>query len=290
MDIGSNTVQLLLAEAEAGRLSGRENYIQTTRLGAEDAPGLLSAAAIDFTATAVAEYLRLAQGRGAERVRIVATSAVRDARNSGQLLAAIRAAAPESPPVEIVSGQQEAALSLAGARASLAFPAAWPVIDIGGSSSELIYGCESGPPHAVSADVGAVRATVNGWPRPEIYRRLAAVFRPLHPAEAAVGVGGTITAAAGLTRGLTVYDRSAIEGLSLERPALADLLAALEPLTVEQRCAFSPLLAKRGEIIVAGLHLWLSALEILELPRVLVTGGGLLDGALAQLATAEAED
>lgn len=282
IDIGSNTVQLLLAETRGRRIVSRRNEIRTTRLGAGDAPGLLSVAAIDFTAQAVAEYMALIRAFGARQSRIIATSAVRDAANRGDLCAALCAAAPDAPTLEIVSGAREAGLSFLGARASLDFPLDWPVVDVGGASSELIY-WQDGSACGVSADVGAVRAVRNGWTRGQTAAALGAVFRPLRQSEAVVGVGGTITTAAGLLRGLCAYDRAQIEGARLSRDMLAALLETLSALPRRQRCAYSPLLEKRGEIIVEGLWIWLAVLDLLSVDQVLVTGGGLLDGAVCEL-------
>lgn len=287
IDIGSNTVQYQLAVVEGDRLLRRESDLRSTRLGAVERPGWLSAAAIAFTAQAVADYAARAQASGA-RLRIIATSAARDAENSDELRRAVRAAAPAAPEIEIVSGEREAQLSWQGARASLAFPATWPVADIGGASSELIRAGAAGI-RAVSIDVGAVRAVREGWDRAEIRRRLRDGYGgqdKLPPDAAVVGVGGCITTAAGLTAGLSAYDRAAIEGSLLGVEQLEALASYLLPLGVEQRCRLSPLLEKRGEIMLEGLYIWLALLELLDGRRVLVTGGGLLDGAIREMITA----
>lgn len=286
IDIGSNTVQLLLAEVCGGRIVERQNEIRTTRLGAGNAPGLLSVTAIRLTAQAVAEYMEKIRQYGASRTRIIATSAVRDAANRELLLSEIRLAAPEAPAVEVVSGKQEAALSFRGAHASLEFPLEWPVVDVGGASSELIF-WQNGQADGVSADVGAVRVMRGGWSRAETAQRLHAVFDGRGKSPVVIGVGGTITTAAGLLQGLTAYDRARIEGQELSLDGLASLLQQLTAHPRAARCSLSPLLEKRGEIIVEGLWIWLTILAIVGAERVVVTGGGLLDGAVMELVTTD---
>ncbi len=281
IDIGSNTVQMLTARAQGDNLCQRRNYLATTGLGAGNQGRLLSSA-IAETAAIVGEYMDELAVLGVQQVRILATSAVRDALNSGELLAAIASAAPRAPRLEIINGEQEARLSYLGARVSLQVPAAWPVADVGGSSTELVYDLGD-TVKAVSANVGALRAKVNGWSRAEIKRRLALSLQRLNDAATLVGVGGTITTAAGLQLGLRAYQREAIEGAVLAYGDLVKLRQELLPLSLPERCARSPLLHKRGHIMEQGLDIWLSLLEILDIQTVKVCGGGILDGAIAEM-------
>lgn len=113
IDIGSNTVQLLIAKVIDGQIIARDNYIKTTRLGASPQPNSLTAEAIDRTAEAIGQFITLARQAGAESIRIVATSAVRDAANKQEFLAAIKQITDQ--PVEILTGQEEALMSYRGA-------------------------------------------------------------------------------------------------------------------------------------------------------------------------------
>ena len=213
---------------------------------------------------------------------ILATSAVRDAINADELRDAIRQAAPNAVEMEVLSGEQEAMLSAWGAVSAAGADVAYPVLDVGGASSELIYmgqGIES-----FSANVGAVRVVREGWSRSDVRDRLAAVYRKLRLSDKIIGVGGAITSAAGVIKGLGEYDRYAIEGTLLKKSQLEDLCAYYESMSIDQRCQSSPLMAQRGSIIVEGLWIWLSALDILDIDVVQVTGGGLLDGAVCKMA------
>ena len=281
IDIGSNTVQLLIAKTANSQIISRDNYIKTTRLGAGPKANLLSPEAISRTATVINEFAALAQQAGAIHMRIVATSAVRDASNKDDFLAAI--AQVTSQPVEILSGQEEALMSYRGAVSLLSFAPGTPVLDVGGSSTELIYGFSDNDINCTSINIGSVRMKQNNWSEAEMRQILANGFIRQGNSQLAVGIGGTITATAGVLAGLKSYDRTAIEGAIITKEQIQGLLNKLLPLSITQRCSYSPLLSKRGEIIEQGLQIWLGLADLLGFDKILVCGGGILDGAVADM-------
>ncbi len=281
IDIGSNTVQLMLAQTQNQRIITSSNHIITTRLGQTDSNKNLSTEAISATAEAVANFCEEAKEADVQKIRIIATSAVRDAGNKQALLKAI--AAKTAVPIEILSGEEEALMSYRGARASLNFPLGTPVLDVGGSSTELIYQLSDKEVFCTSADIGAVRMYTNNWSRDYLQQLIAESFSTKNNSYFAVGIGGTITAIAGVVLGLFAFERETIEGSSLYLPHLEQLLAEIQPLSLEARHAYSPLLAQRAEIIEPGLLIWLSLMERLNLRKILVCGGGILDGAIVDM-------
>lgn len=272
-------MQLLLAEISGSRIACRRNLIHTTRLGEMAEGGLLTPAAIAATAKAVGEFAALAASAGASRLRLIATAAAREAANAQELAEALARVCDQ--PLEVLGGRDEARLSYQGAKALLDFPAATPVLDVGGASTELIYEPKPGQIKTVSAPVGAVRARRCGWDAARIRKELAAYLTEPHQSELAIGIGGTITTAAGIAAGCREFDRDAIEGMLIPRQALRDLLDKLLPLSSAERCAFSPLLARRGEIMVEGLQIWLALADILQWKKIMVCSGGILDGAIS---------
>jgi len=276
IDIGSNTVQLLVAGYNGEKLLPLASELRTTRLGATNENGDLSRQAIELTAETIADFVQTAKNNDAEAIRIIATSAVRDAENRQELVEAL--ANVTDVPLEILSGIDEAALSYCGAKMSLDFPPFTPVIDSGGSSTEIILEDEEGIIQAISLNMGAVRAKVNGWDKKNIYQKLSENIKNTSPL--LVGVGGTITTIAGVVLGLEKYDRASIEGYALSPEQIRGLLETIMPLSIEQRCSFSPLLSKRGEIIQQGLEIWCSLCEIFKAKKIMVCGGGILDGAI----------
>jgi exopolyphosphatase/guanosine-5'-triphosphate,3'-diphosphate pyrophosphatase len=153
IDIGSNTTRLLVAECGESGLREVSQQRAFTRLGAR---GSVPAAKVAELAETVAAQVRLARALGAERVRVVATAAVRHADNRDELLARVRAAA--SVEVDLLSEHDEARLAFVGATQTLAPPPVGPVgvADVGGGSTELAAGTVGhGATWSVSFPVGS---------------------------------------------------------------------------------------------------------------------------------------
>ena len=145
IDMGSNSVRLLLVQ------SGRtEQFLETTRLGKGVEARRLQKEPMERTVQAVERFCALARSRGIERIHAFATSAVRDAENRGELLALLRERCGLA--VDVLSGEEEADLAYLGA----ADGARALVLDIGGGSTELVFG-EGTVRQAVSLQAGAVR-------------------------------------------------------------------------------------------------------------------------------------
>ena len=162
VDCGTNSIRLLIAEADHGLLVDVTRQMKIVRLGeGVDSTGRLSEAALERTFAAVDDYAREIEAAGVDAVRFVATSATRDAENRGDFVSGIRGRLGVEP--QVISGAEEAALSFAGATGDLDIAgAAAPclVVDIGGGSTELVMGEPGRAPSAsASIDVGCVRMT-----------------------------------------------------------------------------------------------------------------------------------
>src|SRR5881628_4035964 len=159
VDIGSNSVRLKISRLESGRLVEIHEDREVTRLGESVfGSGLLSPEAIALTVKVLRRFHRAAQRAGADTVRVVATSALRDARNSRAFLEWVRSATGWR--VEIISGLEEARLIHLGLTSSLrvnASPAL--MIDLGGGSCELTISNKGHIRETVSLPLGAVRLT-----------------------------------------------------------------------------------------------------------------------------------
>ena len=159
IDVGTNTVLLLVAEALDGRLRALAERAEITRLGrGVDATGRLDPAAIAATAEVLGRYAAEARALGAERIACVATSAARDAANGADFFAAVSAAAGLTP--EIISGDEEARLVWRSAWRDFGVEGrTLAVLDVGGGSTELCFGDGPAPGSRRSVQVGAVRLT-----------------------------------------------------------------------------------------------------------------------------------
>ena len=294
VDCGTNSLRLLVSRD--GRDLAREMRI--VRLGAGvDATGRLDPAAIERTRVALAGYAATIERLGATAVRMVATSATRDAANREAFVAMVHDVLGAEP--EVITGDEEAALSYAGAVAGLA-GVAWPVLvaDIGGGSTELVVGDAHGPLAARSVDVGCVRMTERRLhsdpPSPEevaaatddVRAALATAARTVPVASAAtfVGLAGSVTTVAAHALGLERYDPARIHGARIGRgdalAACADLLGR----TREQRAALPFMHPGRVDVIGGGALVVAEVLRASGCDAMVASERDILDGIVASLA------
>jgi exopolyphosphatase/guanosine-5'-triphosphate,3'-diphosphate pyrophosphatase len=301
IDLGTNTVRLLVADVtDPGRWRVVDADQRVTRLGEGlAASGRLGEVPAQRTAAAVTEYVGRARRAGVERLQIVATSAVREAANGRDFVAALERATGER--VTVVSGEEEAALTLAGVLAGVgAGPpgGATLVFDIGGGSTEFILARGGRAVAAVSLRLGVVDLTErHPFPGPvaadryralhaEIAARLAAeVPAAIRTAavDRLVGTAGTATTLAALDLGLTAYDPARVQGHVLTRGAVEAQLARLGALTVVERAALPCLERGRADLIVPGTAIVLATLDLVRRDRLVVSDWGLREGILARL-------
>src|SRR4051794_19069417 len=149
LDCGTNSLRLLIADVQPdGTLRDVVREMRVVRLGeGVDRTGELSPAALERTFTVLREYADQCRELGAERVRMVATSATRDARNRADFTGGVREILGIDP--EVITGEEEAALSFSGATGDLRgrpdLPEPYLVVDIGGGSTEFVLGGSQGP-------------------------------------------------------------------------------------------------------------------------------------------------
>src|SRR3954447_18172573 len=236
IDCGTNSIRLLVADVPPeGAHTDLLRRMEVVRLGqGVDATGRLAPAAIERTRKVLAEYADAVRDLGATAVRMVATSATRDAANRADFEDMVVATLGARP--DVVTGREEAELSFLGATASLDAAAAahgsppppppFLVVDIGGGSTEFVLGDGAGVRAARSVDVGCVRLTerhLHSDPptadeiqrsEADIRAALALVVEEVPVGEAAslVGLAGSVTTVAALALGLPEYDPAAIHG------------------------------------------------------------------------------
>ena len=272
IDCGTNSIRLLVADLDpaAGTLTDVTRLMEVVRLGqGVDKTGRLAPEALARTLDATSRYGQICRDLGAERIRFVATSATRDAQNRQDFVDGVRAAIGVEP--EVVSGDEEAALSFRGATSVLAagHPGPYLVVDLGVGSTELVLGQDS-PERAYSMDVGCVRMTerhlVTDPPTPEQVAAARADVRsaldvaaqdvPLGRTRTLVGLAGTVTTVTAHALGLERYDRNAINGAVLPTTAT---LAACQDLIArprEERASLGFMHPGRVDVIAAGALVW----------------------------------
>jgi exopolyphosphatase/guanosine-5'-triphosphate,3'-diphosphate pyrophosphatase len=301
VDCGTNSVRLLIADLPDGgqeRLTELVRRMEIARLGeGVDRTGRLSPAAIERTRLVLAGYAAEIHRLGATRVRLVATSATRDAANAEQFAGMARDTLGTAP--EVLSGDQEAKLSYAGAVRGLP-PGARPpflVVDIGGGSTELVAG-RAAVERAISADIGCVRMTERHLssdpPEPEqvaaaeaditaaVDRALAAVG-PSHPATL-IGLAGSVTTVAGIALGLAAYQPERIHHSWISSEQVAKVAADLLGMPRSGRLALPVLHPGRADVIAAGALILRIVMARAGAGRVLVSEHDILDGIARSLA------
>jgi exopolyphosphatase/guanosine-5'-triphosphate,3'-diphosphate pyrophosphatase len=299
IDLGSNTVRYLLVEVGGGANWHAVDQDQcVTRLGQGlVGSGRLGGAPMARTTAAVVEYAERARRCGATDIRIVATSAVREAVNGREFVADLERAA--GARVKIVSGEDEARLTVRGVLAGLrGLTPPLVVFDIGGGSTEFILWGDGGVTAATSLRLGVVPlAERYPFPEPVDAGRYRALDREIRDqlarelpwaiagADVAtlVGTAGTVTTLAALDLGLDVYDPSRVQGHRLTRVAAAVQLARLAALTVEGRAALPCLEPGRADLIVPGVAIVVAAMDCLHADVLVVSDWSLREGIVAEL-------
>jgi exopolyphosphatase/guanosine-5'-triphosphate,3'-diphosphate pyrophosphatase len=295
IDVGTNTVLLLVAEERDGGLVPVVERAEITRLGrGVDGSGALDAAAIADTVAVLARFADEARRLGARDVACVATSAARDARNGAAFFEAARARAGLVP--EVISGDEEARLVWASAWRDFGADGAGglAVLDPGGGSTELCCGDGPAPRARRSFQVGAVRLTERvAPPDPPGAEGLAALRAAAAEALAGapallgdagparlVALAGTVTTLAAVAQALPAYDAGRVHGAELSRADLEALVARLAALDTPARAALPGMEPKRADVIVAGGAIVLEALRLLGFDRLTVSDRGVRWGLL----------
>ncbi|GEN06453.1 exopolyphosphatase / guanosine-5'-triphosphate,3'-diphosphate pyrophosphatase [Myxococcus fulvus] len=295
IDIGTNSVLLLVAERTGeGRFEAVLERAEITRLGrGVDATRRLSPEGMEATLSVLESFAREAREQGAQDIAVSATSAARDAVNGAEFLEAAKTRAGVT--VEIISGQLEAELSFAAVSSDFAGEAAGPllVLDIGGGSTEFIYGNPAGHvDFRHSFDVGAVRLTerfvssdpISAEDRARIQAHLRETFKalpPPPPASVLVGVAGTVTTVYAVKHAIDPYDAARVHGGTLSVGELGALVDQLCQQPLEARRALPGMQPKRADVIPAGAIILLEAVKALGLDGCRVSDRGLRWGLLA---------
>jgi exopolyphosphatase/guanosine-5'-triphosphate,3'-diphosphate pyrophosphatase len=308
VDCGTNSLRLLVADVpDRGPHTDLVRRMEVVRLGqGVDATGRLAPEAIERTRRVLVEYAETARRLGAEAVRMVATSATRDAANRADFEDVVVATLGQPP--DVVPGQEEAELSFLGATASLGAAAAahgrtapeppHVVVDIGGGSTEFVLGDGDGVRAGCSVDIGCVRLTerhLHGDPptpdevqraesdvREALARVAAAV--PLGEARSLVGVAGSVTTVAAIALRLPAYDSAAIHGSRIPVAAVRSVTAGLLTAPRARRAALPVMHPGRVDVIGAGALVLRVVMDAFALDEVVVSEHDILDGIALRLA------
>jgi exopolyphosphatase/guanosine-5'-triphosphate,3'-diphosphate pyrophosphatase len=302
VDCGTNSTRLLVAGPGGDTLDRR---MTITRLGqGVDRTGRLDPGAIRRTIAVLEEYRAVMDRSGVQRVRMTATSAARDATNRDDFFGQARAVVGVAP--ELLTGEEEGALSFAGATAELISRSAagraeggpWLVADIGGGSTELASGGPGGPDVVRSLDMGCVRITERflGHDPPTaaevsagrsfVAARLAEATEAtpaLRAGRSLVGLAGTVAALAAIEQRLERYDRDRLHHYRLTRAGVETLLVTLAGEPADDRRRRPGMERDRADVIVGGAIVLAELMRHFGFTRCLSSEADILDGLVATL-------
>lgn len=299
IDIGTVTTRLLVADVSDEGVVEVARSTDITHLGEElTATGRLSVDAMERVGAVIAGYVETMRGLGVEKVTALATSASRDAKNADEFLSLL---ASHGLVPEIIPGEREARLSFAGATSDLDPVDDLLVVDLGGGSTELVFGSVAEEDGARAAEVERARSVDVGSRRvTELYLRadpptadelaqarewVVSELRPYFDGlrdrpKLMVALAGTATSLSAIHQGLVSYDAALVHGSCLSGSDLADLLEMLASLPLAERRAVPGLEPGRASVIVAGALILETIVALAGLDATLVSEHDILYGIL----------
>ena len=291
IDIGTNTILLLIADLDGRKLKSLFEKESIVRLGeGVQKNGVLSQEAMERGIQTLTEYLGKSHIMGVEKIFAVGTSALREARNSMDFIERVKEELDLS--IEIISGEEEAQLSfLAIAKDLREVKKPILVVDIGGGSTEFVLGRGDQIIQWVSLPLGSVRFTEQflhsdpvqekEWAKmvKEIRRLLVKIPHPEEPCSM-VAVAGTATALAAVEQGLKKFVPEKIHHFSLRQEALEKQLLLYRSKTLDERKKIPGLSPARADVILAGSAILHEAMKELQRSSVLISVHGVRYGVL----------
>ena len=302
IDLGSQTFRLAVARIVDNRPQVLASELKNVRLGQDlAANGRLTKNAIIRGVETLRNFRNvLDKFRVCDEI-VCGTAALRNAANAGELLDLAEA---EGFNIKILSGDEEALMSVKGVRNTLPdISAPFLVVDVGGGSSEVVLAANSNILFNWSLNIGAVNLTEEfirtDPPLPAELEKLGFHIRqklsdlsaklPQSP-KAVVGVGGTATTLVTMALVMEKYDPRRIRGYAIGSQELDKLWNFLTGMEINARRSISGLESKRADIILAGIAIFREILHVTEFKKLTVSDGGLLLGLLTSLIDKESDN
>jgi exopolyphosphatase / guanosine-5'-triphosphate,3'-diphosphate pyrophosphatase len=303
VDCGTNSLRLLLADVDPDRavLTDVTRRMEIVRLGqGVDKTGRLAPEALERTIAVLRDYAGVIAEASAQAVRMVATSATRDASNAADFTGMVKEVLGVAP--EVLTGDEEAVLSFTGATAELAAgpdPDPFLVADIGGGSTEFVLGAAGGrPERQISVNIGCVRMTERHLPGdPPADREVAAATAdidaaldtvaaavPVRQAGTLVGLAGSVATVVGIALGLPRYDSALIHHARVSATDVHAVTGALLAQTRAERAAIGLMHPGRVDVIGGGALILDRLMQRFGFGEVLASEHDILDGIAWSLA------
>ena len=291
IDIGTNSMRLLIANYNNGKIENRKKYVNTTRIGqGVDKEGYISEEALQRNINALEDFANICKVEECQAIYCMGTSALRDSKNGNVFVD--RAKQKTNINVEIISGNEESNLGFMGVLEGLDTDEQILVIDIGGGSTEFILGDREGIKFAKSENVGALRMTEKFLAKDPIdtnefsnmskfiYSEIKDTIDYIKSKQIKklVGIGGTITSLSAMNQELEVYSMEKIHNSEVSIKNIKDILQNLKQMTLNDKKTLKGLQPKRADIITAGVEILNIIMENLEIEKIIVSEYDNLEG------------
>ncbi|SCI37778.1 Exopolyphosphatase [uncultured Clostridium sp.] len=291
IDIGTNSMRLLVCDYIDGELFNRKKFVNTTRIGkGVDENGFITEEAMKRNIDALKEFKSISDEELCEHIYCIGTSALRDSKNSDDFIK--RAKVEAGVDVEIISGNEESNLGFLGVIKGANAENNTLVIDIGGGSTEFILGNDNGIDFAKSENVGALRMTEKFLTTDVIddyeydmmiefiEKEINGTISILKSKDInkLVGIGGTITSLSAMNQELEVYSMEKIHNSIVNINDIENILQKLKKMTLNDKKTLKGLQSKRADIITAGVEILHMIMKKLELSEIMVSEYDNLEG------------
>ena len=299
IDIGTNSMRLLIADYKNNKIENRKKYINITRIGqGVDDKGYITEEALERNLNALKEFADKCIEEKCEKVYCMGTSALRDSKNGQDFVD--RAKELTNIDVKIICGEEESNLGFMGVLEGAGGDKSnyILVLDIGGGSTEFIVGNEDGIKFCKSENVGALRMTekfittdpisdeefskMSDFIEKTISSTLDKI-KGMHVSKL-VGIGGAITSLSAMNQQLEVYSMEKVHNSVVTKKDLEKILQNLKKMTLSDKKTIKGLQPKRADIITAGVVILDIIMEKLEINEIIVSEYDNLEGLMCQIA------
>lgn len=298
IDVGSNTIRLLIGRVENRRITRLRTGMVITRLAAGiGETGLLNPDNIEKSVSVLKAFSDIISAYGILHIRAVGTSALREAGNSEEFRQ--RVLSETGINIEVISGEEEAELTARGVLFDLEKRDESFIIDIGGGSAEWIFCRNSSPAEMGTIPTGVVKLFdkhIKSDPPSKddilsLKKESDTVLSGLktqmghliNSRTVFIGTAGTITTLASIDIGLEVYDHEKIHRHNISLDKLYDISGRLISIPLSERKKMIGLEPERADLIIPGILFTINIMELFGFDNILVSDNGLLEGALIKL-------
>lgn len=297
IDIGTNSMRLLIADYNDNKIENRKKYINTTRIGqGVDQDGYITNEALERNLKALKEFSDKCNEEKCEKVYCMGTSALRDSKNGQDFIN--EAKKLTNIDVKIICGEEESNLGFMGVLEGTEGDKKEDilVIDIGGGSTEFVVGNEEGIKFCKSENVGALRMTekfITTDPISDeefssmtnfIEDTISSTINKIETMNISklVGIGGAITSLSAMNQQLEVYSMEKVHNSVVTKKDLEKILQNLKIMTLNDKKTLKGLQPKRADIITAGVKILHIVMEKLEIEKIMISEYDNLEGLMCQ--------